>query len=134
MSNTRKIALMLGISVMLSLCGCGESSEIPAETTATTEPPVILTTTTATKPQKIIETSAQETPIGAGTENGPEAAAKLYYSKTVFEFISLEDITIREDYVKYYAKLKKNGEMVDPDRYITLAYQDGAWKVVEEGY
>jgi hypothetical protein len=73
-------------------------------------------------------------PINWGMPDGPEIAAETYYKNTVFELVSLDVLQSSTEYVKFSVVAKKDGEIVEPNRTIELRYEDGAWKVTNEGY
>lgn len=63
-----------------------------------------------------------------------EKAARIYYSHTVFDVISLEVKTQSEEEIVFNVKASRGGYIVDPDRHIRLQRQDDEWKVIGEGY
>lgn len=63
-----------------------------------------------------------------------EKVAKAYYSNTVFELVSLEIKNQSKNKIAYWACVKKDGILQEPNRSITLRLVDGKWKVVGEGY
>lgn len=80
------------------------------------------------------ETQDDHTPINWGTPDGPEIAARNYYKNTVFEVVSLDVRKVSQTYVLFEVAAKKGGVTVDPNRTIELKYEEGAWKVTNEGY
>ena len=63
-----------------------------------------------------------------------EKAARIYYSHTVFDVVSMEVKTQSEEEIVFNVKASRGGYIVDPDRHIRLQLQDDEWKVIGEGY
>lgn len=63
-----------------------------------------------------------------------EAAAKDYYTGTVFGVVSLEVKEQTAEEIVFSVRVSKGGVIQEPDRSITLRREDGKWKVVNEGY
>ena len=79
---------------------------------------------------------ADNTPVGWGTSDGPEQAAKEYYKNTVFKLAD-SNATVKlseKEHVILVFKLTKGGDPVEPDRSIELRYDGSSWKVENEGY
>lgn len=77
------------------------------------------------------------TPAQSAAESdlaGAKAAARDYYAGTVFEVLSLEVKRSGDKEVVFSVHAAKGGVPQDPDRTITLAKNDGAWTVTNEGY
>lgn len=73
-------------------------------------------------------------PVNWGTPDGPEMAVENYYANTVFELVSFEIAQASKEHVIFTITSKKDGILVEPNRTIELSYEDGKWKVVNEGY
>lgn len=73
-------------------------------------------------------------PVNWGTPDGPEIAVKDYYANTVFELVSFEVAEASREHVVFTIVSNKGGILVEPNRTIELNYEDGKWKVVNEGY
>ncbi|MCH5265773.1 MAG: hypothetical protein J1F02_07720 [Lachnospiraceae bacterium] len=67
-------------------------------------------------------------------EKAAKEAARDYYSHTIFELVSLEVKSQSENEIEYWARVKKEGVLQEPDRHIRLRFKGGKWKVVGEGY
>lgn len=80
------------------------------------------------------EIEPDNTPVNWGTPDGPETAVKNYYADTVFELVSFEIAQSSKEHVIFTIVSKKDGILVDPNRSIELRYEDGTWKVINEGY
>lgn len=80
------------------------------------------------------EIEPDNTPVNWGTPDGPETAVKNYYTDTVFELVSFEIAQSSKEHVIFTIVSKKDGILVDPNRSIELRYEDGTWKVINEGY
>ena len=77
----------------------------------------------------------------AGTDNVPdevteevEAAARAYYSGTVFQVVEMECIERSGTKVIFSVKVSRGGVVQEPDRTITLQLKDSVWEVTNEGY
>lgn len=73
-------------------------------------------------------------PVKTDTLQAAEAAVKEYYLGTVFEVMSLEVKEQTAEEIIFSVRVSKGGVVQEPDRSITLRPEDGAWKVVNEGY
>lgn len=80
------------------------------------------------------EPEPDNTPVNWGTPDGPETAVKNYYADTVFELVSFEIAQSSKEHVIFTIVSKKDGILVEPNRSIELRYEDGTWKVINEGY
>lgn len=63
-----------------------------------------------------------------------EEAARAYYEDTVFDVVSMEVQKQLEIEIVFSVTAAKGGVIQEPDRSITLQLENGAWKVVSEGY
>lgn len=76
-----------------------------------------------------------------GTDNVPdgslekaEAAARAYYSGTVFQVVEMKNIEQSEAKAVFSVKVSRGGVVQEPDRTITLQLKGGVWEVTGEGY
>lgn len=120
-----------------------ELKEQPENGTAEQEDSQLVTSDTLTGPTEDDtkdnavqdgEIDPDNPPVNWGTPDGPEIAVKDYYANTVFELISFEVAEASREHVVFTIISKKGGILVDPNRTIELKYEDGKWKVVNEGY
>lgn len=63
-----------------------------------------------------------------------EEAARAYYANTVFEIVSLELDRQTENEVVFSVCVSKGGVVQEPNRTITLQYENQTWVVIGEGY
>lgn len=63
-----------------------------------------------------------------------EEAARAYYANTVFEIVSLELDRQTENEVVFSVCVSKGGVVQEPNRTITLQYENQTWEVIGEGY
>ena len=63
-----------------------------------------------------------------------EAAARAYYSGTVFQVVEMQNTEQSETKVIFSVKVSKGGVVQEPDRTITLQLKNGVWEVTGEGY
>lgn len=91
--------------------------------------------------------SSKESGIGiqdaydTGTDNVPagsleeaEAAARAYYSGTVFQVVEMGCIEQLKTKAIFSVKVSRGGVIQEPDRTIMLQLNDGVWEVTNEGY
>lgn len=67
-------------------------------------------------------------------QEAAEAAARAYYSNTVFEVVEMQCVTQSEKEVVFSVQVSKDNAIQDPNRSIVLHLVDGIWSVVNEGY
>lgn len=82
-------------------------------------------------------TDFQETKSSQSKQNNTltaEETAKAYYSNTVFELVSLKIKSQSTNKITYWACVKKDGVLQEPNRSITLRFVNGKWEVTNEGY
>lgn len=63
-----------------------------------------------------------------------EEAALAYYDETVFTVEALTLLRAEGNEAVYSVLVRKGNALQDPARTITLQYEDGEWRVVNEGY
>ena len=94
-------------------------------------------------PQEGVD-QTEENPVDAydtGADNMPdellekaEAAARAYYSGTVFQVIEMLSTEQSETKAVFSVKVSRGGVIQDPNRTITLQLNDSIWEVTGEGY
>jgi uncharacterized lipoprotein YehR (DUF1307 family) len=152
MKKITSIALCLLLIITFASCGNNQKNETKDDNFSTTEDAELWTI----NGESLIDSDSEENmesdladteeeaihdgvdmdypPINWGTPDGPEMAAENYYKNTVFELVSLDVQQSSAEYVKFSVVSKKDGEIVEPNRTIELCYEDGEWKVTNEGY
>ena len=63
-----------------------------------------------------------------------EAAARAYYSGTVFQVVEMVCIQQSETKAVFSVKVSRGGVVQEPNRTITLQLNGGVWEVTNEGY
>lgn len=63
-----------------------------------------------------------------------EKAARIYYTHTVFDVVSMEVKTQSKKEIVFSVQASRGGYVLEIKRTITVQLQDGEWKVTNEGY
>ena len=82
--------------------------------------------------QEDYDTGTDNVPAGSLAE--AEAAARAYYSGTVFQVVEMRNIDQSETKATFSVKVSKGGVVQEPDRTITLQLKGGVWEITNEGY
>lgn len=135
----RVIVLMMVLTLSISLSACGGNKPISSnnsgkDKTEESEQEIQTEDDTKDNAERGGEIDPDNPPVNWGTPDGPEMAVKNYYANTVFELVSFEIAQASKEHVIFTITSKKDGILVEPNRTIELSYEDGKWKVINEGY
>ena len=72
--------------------------------------------------------------VPAGLLDEAEAAAKAYYSGTVFQVVEMMCINQSDIKAIFSVKVSRDGVVQEPNRTLTLQLKGGVWEITNEGY
>ncbi|MCX4317426.1 MAG: hypothetical protein OSJ52_12445 [Lachnospiraceae bacterium] len=86
--------------------------------------------------KKLLQIQEQEKEEEEHADIDPEAkkVARAYYEGTVLEVVTMEVTSSSEEKIVFSVCVSKGGVLQEPNRTITLEWQNGSWEVTGEGY